>query len=66
MHLLESGTDLAIIALWLGHESPNTTHGYLEASLPTKQRALDGVLPPSQRRRRYAPTSGLLAFLEAL
>ncbi len=66
MHLLESGTDLAIIALWLGHESPNTTHGYLEASLPAKQRALDGVLAPRQRRQRFAASADLLAFLDAL
>ena len=66
MHLLESGTDLTIIALWLGHESTSTTHGYLEASLPAKQRALDGVLPPRQRRRRFVPTASLLAFLDGL
>ena len=42
MHLLQSGTDLAGIALWLGHESPATTHQYLEADLAAKQANASG------------------------
>jgi len=38
MHLLQSGVDIATIALWLGHESIETTHGYVEADLASKQK----------------------------
>ena len=41
MHLLQSGTDLAVIALWMGHSSPSVTHHYLEADLAAKEAALD-------------------------
>jgi site-specific recombinase XerD len=40
MHLLQAGVDIAVIALWLGHESLETTHVYLEADLAAKERAL--------------------------
>lgn len=40
MHLLQVGVDLSVIALWLGHESPVTTHGYVEVDLALKKRAL--------------------------
>jgi len=43
MHLLQAGVDITVIALWLGHESIETTHCYVEADLATKQRALDRV-----------------------
>jgi integrase/recombinase XerD len=33
MHMLQSGVDLTVIALWLGHDNPSTTHGYVEADL---------------------------------
>ena len=41
MHLLQSGVDLAVIAIWLGHESTTTTHMYVEADLVMKQKALE-------------------------
>ena len=66
MHLLQSGVDITVIALWLGHESPTTTHGYIEADLMMKKRALDKVAEPVRRRVRFSATSGLLAFLDRL
>jgi integrase/recombinase XerD len=66
MHLLQSGVDLTVIALWLGHESPNTTHAYLEADLAMKKRALERLQPPTSRRRAAAPSDALLAFLDGL
>ena len=49
MHLLQAGVDLTVIALWLGHESPVTTHGYVEADLAMKERALAAIAPPETR-----------------
>lgn len=66
MHLLQSGVDITVIALWLGHESPTTTHRYVEADLAMKQRALAALTEPSQRHARFAPSDDLLAFLEGL
>jgi site-specific recombinase XerD len=66
MHLLQSGVDITVIALWLGHESTATTHMYIEADLAMKQRAIDKISIPVQRTRRYQPGDRLLAFLEAL
>ena len=50
MHLLQSGVDINVIALWLGHESPTTTHQYVEADLAMKEKALGRLQDP---RRRY-------------
>lgn len=66
MHLLQAGVDLTVIALWLGHESPVTTHGYVEADLIMKERALAAIAPPEIQRTRYRPTDALLKFLQAL
>jgi site-specific recombinase XerD len=66
MHLLQSGTDLAVIALWLGHESPATTHQYLEADLAAKEAVLQRLTDPSPQPARFQPADQLLAFLEGL
>lgn len=66
MHLLQSGVDITVIALWLGHESPETTHMYVEADLKTKEEALQGVAPAGKDFRRFQPGDALLAFLDAL
>ena len=66
MHLLQSGVDITLIALWLGHESPATTHLYVEANLQMKERALEKVQQPTTGSRRYKPTDTLLTFLEGL
>jgi len=66
MHLLQSGTDLAGIALWPGHESPATTHQYLEADLAAKQAVLQRLTDPSPAPAQFQPGDQLLAFLEGL
>ena len=66
MHLLQSGVPFNIIALWLGHESPNTTHRYVEADLAMKQKALARLEEPGTRLRRYRPPDAPLAFLQQL
>ena len=66
MHMLQAGVDITVIALWLGHESPSTTHLYVEADLAMKERALQAVQPPHLKQTRYQPTDRLLAFLQAL
>jgi site-specific recombinase XerD len=66
MHLLESGTDLAVIALWLGHASPATTHQYLEADLAAKEAVLQRLTDPTPNPARFHPDDQLLAFLDSL
>ena len=66
MHLLESGVDCTVIALWLGHESSETTQIYLHASLEMKERALAKTQPPTSHAFRYRPTETLMAFLNSL
>jgi site-specific recombinase XerD len=66
MHLLQSGVDLAVIALWLGHESPSTTHMYMEADLTIKERALEKLHEAGGKPVRYKATDELLGFLERL
>ncbi len=63
---MESGTDLAVIALWLGHASPSTTHQYLEADLAAKEAVLKRLDDPAPAKTRYQPGDRLLAFLEGL
>ena len=67
MDLLQAGVDRAVIALWLGHESVETTQIYLEATLAMKEKALAKVTPPSSARvPRYQPGDRLLGFLNNL
>ncbi len=66
MHLLQSGVDISVIALWLGHESSTTTHMYIEADLSMKERALRRVQEPSTRRLRFKASDKVLQFLESL
>lgn len=53
MHLLQSGVDLSVIAIWLGHENLTTTHLYMEADLSMKQRALATLEEPSVKHHCY-------------
>lgn len=68
MRMLDAGIDITTIALWLGHESTESTQRYLHADLGMKQRALNRLTPLSSAPtpRRYRPDDQLLAFLEAL
>lgn len=65
-HLLQSGVDMAVIALWLGHESIETTHIYLEADLATKERALHKLAPAGVEVPRFQARDEVLAFLATL
>jgi len=66
MHLLQSGTDLAVIALWLGHADPATTHLYLESDLAAKEATLRRLPDPNPTATRFRPGDRLLAFLDTL
>ena len=66
MDLLQEGVDRALIALWLGHESVETTQIYLDANLTIKQAVLDKTTPPEGTPGRYRPDDRLLAFLKGL
>jgi len=66
MELLQHGVDQTVIALWLGHESVETTQVYIHADLRMKEKALSRVAAPGIRPGRYRPDDKLLAFLEAL
>lgn len=66
MELLQAGVERSVIALWLGHESIQTTQIYLDANLDVKQAALDKVEPHKGRVPRFRPDDQLMAFLKAL
>ena len=66
MDLLQAGVDRSVIALWLGHESVETTQMYLEATLAIKEQALAKTSPPQTKTKRYRPGDKLLNFLNSL
>jgi integrase len=66
MNLLQHGVDRSVIALWLGHESVNTTEVYLHADMAMKEQALAKAAPNKTRYGRYQPQDHLLAFLSNL
>ena len=66
MHLLQAGVDISVIALWLGHESPVTTHHYVEADLTMKDFALARLHEPDLRVQRYRAPDSLIDFLKTL
>lgn len=66
MELLGHGVDRAVIALWLGHESVETTQMYLHADMRLKEQALARTTPADVKPGRYRPPDQLLAFLERL
>lgn len=66
MDLLQAGVDRSVIALWLGHESVETTQIYLDATLEIKEKALAKTTPPKSKSKRYKPGDQLLDFLNSL
>lgn len=66
MHLLQSGVDVTVIAIWLGHSNTATTHQYVEADLIMKQKALGKLQQPRARLVRYQPSDALMRFLQSL
>lgn len=66
MELLQAGIDRAMIALWLGHESVETTQIYLEANLAMKQEILSKTKMPNAKPGFYQPDDSLLTFLQSL
>ena len=66
MRLLQAGVDIAVIALWLGHEQIETASIYLHADMEQKERAIARVTPPGTKPGRYRPSDPLLAFLDGL
>lgn len=66
MQLLQKGVDRSVIALWLGHESMDTTQVYLHADLRLKEKALARTGSSGQTPGRFRPSDTLLAFLESL
>ena len=66
MDLLQSGVERSVIALWLGHESVETTQIYLDATLAMKEQALAKTSPHRGKPGRFQPGDQLLAFLNGL
>ena len=66
MELLHHGVDRSVIALWLGHESVETTQMYLHADMRLKRKALSKITPLGVKPSLYKPNDELLAFLENL
>jgi integrase/recombinase XerD len=66
MQLLQNGVDRTVIALWLGHESIETTQMYIHADITLKERAMALTRPFPAKPGRYQPNDQLIEFLEAL
>jgi len=67
MRLLAAGIDTSVIALWLGHQSIETTQVYLHADMKMKETALARTAPTGTKTGHYRPkTDKLLAFLQTL
>ena len=66
MQLLQNGVDRTVIALWLGHESVESTQMYAHADIQIKEQAMPKTLPVAVSSGRYRPNDALLAFLERL
>jgi integrase/recombinase XerD len=58
--------DRTVIALWLGHESVETTQMYIHADMKMKEKAIAKTRPVEAKHNRYRSSDKLLSFLEAL
>lgn len=66
MNLLHSGIDISTIAIWLGHESIETTHKYMVADMEVKRKALKKSAVLTDENYKYTPSDKLLKFLDSL
>lgn len=66
MRMIHAGIDTSVIALWLGHESPETTQVYVHADLTIKEKALARTPGTDTKMTRYKPDDELTKFLESL
>jgi integrase/recombinase XerD len=66
MHLLQAGIDITVIALMLGHESPTTTHHYVELNMQMKEKCLQKLQSTGSKIAPYKPSDRVLAFLDSL
>jgi integrase/recombinase XerD len=66
MALVSTGTDISVIALWMGHESLDSSMAYIHADMALKQQALERTAIPGTKPGIYKPGDSLLAFLTGL
>ena len=66
MNLLQAGVDISTIAIWLGHESIETTHKYMVADIEIKRKAMEKLDETSNSSFNYKPSKSILAFLASL
>jgi integrase len=66
MALVSAGTDISVIALWMGHESLDSSMVYIHADMALKQQALERTAIPGTKPGIYQPDDSLLAFLTGL
>jgi integrase/recombinase XerD len=66
MNLLQAGVDVAVIALWLGHQNTASTDPYLHADMTIKQKAIDRTRSPDIKPGTYTPAPGILSWLDSL
>jgi integrase/recombinase XerD len=61
-----AGTDISVIALWMGHQSLDSSMVYIHADMALKQQALERTAMPGTKPGIYKPGDSLLAFLTGL
>lgn len=66
MNLLQAGVDISTIAIWLGHESIETTHKYMVADIELKRKAMEKLDETSNDSYNYKPSDAILDFLKKL
>lgn len=68
MAMLAAGVDIATVAIWLGHESVNTTHRYVVSDMRLMEDALSKVRRQWSviGRKPYKASEDVLEFLRSL